>query len=254
MNRFIMPDGGETPRERGFQVRDLVRFFLVDIILVVFVKLLMGLGFFQSPETYVLAILGNKVILFAYLMWLIRDRRASWPETGGATLGPWWAWAGMAALYAAYFFAEPLMTPYNHQLMNWLYDKLDLAYTPVPQDVIVLIFEDIIAVPVRLVLVFFTVFGGPFMEELAFRGVGLDGFKRSFGTFWAVFGTSLLFGLYHFSLPLLVPLSLLGFLFAVMRLVSGSLWCPVAMHCLHNGLALGITAHRVGLLQQWYPW
>ena len=237
--------------EKGFQVRDLMRFFTVDIILIVLLKLLLGLGFFATPDHYVLAVIGSKVVLFAYLMWLIKDRRDAWPETGAAARGPWWAWAGMIALYAGHFLASPWIDRFNINLMRQLYEAFDWAYVPAPQDIVVLIFEDIVNLPTRLALVFLTVFAGPFMEELAFRGVGLDGFKRSFNTFWAVVWISLLFGLYHFSLPLLLPLSLLGVLFAVVRLVSGSLWCAVAMHCLHNGLALAITAHRLGVFDSW---
>ena len=246
-------DAGPPEEEKGFQVRDLIRFFAVDIILVATLRICNGLGMFSSANQYVLAIVVTKVILFAYLMWLINDRRQAWAETGGSTAGRWWAWLVMIGLYAGYFVLIPSIDSYNHLLMDWLYGILERPYTPRAQDVVILIFEDVVDLPVRLCLVFLTALAGPFMEELAFRGVGLDGFRRTFGVVLAVFWTSLLFGLYHFSLPLLLPLSLLGMLFAVVRLLSGSLWCAVAMHCLHNSLALGIVAHRLGLLREWVP-
>ncbi len=66
----------------GFLVRDLMRFLLVDIILIAAQKLLLGLGFFTRPDAYVLTILTCKIILMIYLVWLIRDRRDAWRETG----------------------------------------------------------------------------------------------------------------------------------------------------------------------------
>lgn len=238
----------EDARPNGFQVRDLVRFFAVDITLVAALKLLLGLGVFSTPDAYVMAILASKIVLFAYLVWLIQDRRNAWFETGITRAGKWWAWPAMAAIYAVAYYAVAQMEHLNQVLMTRLYEAMDWVYTPQPQDVIVLIFDDIINTPLRVVLVAFTVLIGPFMEELAFRGMGLDAFRRVWSVFSAVVWTSLLFGLYHFSLPLLLPLSFLGAVFAAARLLSGSLWCAVAVHCLHNTLALAVVAKRMGML------
>lgn len=242
--------------ERGFQTRDLFRFFLVDIILVISMKLLLGLGVFPSVNAYVLAIVGSKVVLFCYLVWLIKNRGDAWPETGAAGPGRWWGWPAALLFYAAFYFLFPWFEDFNRLVMEWLHVALEWRYAPVPQDVIILIFEDVVDIPIRLVLVLFTVLIGPAMEELAFRGVGLDAFKRSWGMVWAIAITSLLFGLYHFSLHLLLPLSLLGVVFALVRTMTRSLWCSIGIHCLHNGLALTVTAASLGMLDgvEWARW
>lgn len=238
---------------RGFLVRDLIRFFIVDIIIGFCLKILLWLNFFPTPGTYVLAILGSKLVLFAYLVWLIRDRRDSWPETGATSAGPWWAWPASLALYAACYPVLLWFGKLNVSLLSAVYGWLGWGeYAPEAQDVMMLLFSDVVGVPVRAALVFFTILAGPFMEELAFRGVGLDAYRRSRGLIWAWVWTSLLFGLYHFSLTLLLPLSLLGALFFAVRILSKSLWCAVFIHCLHNALTLAIQAHNVGWLK--LPW
>lgn len=242
--------GGIEPEERrGFLVRDLVRFLAVDIIIIIGVKLMLLLGFLPTPDSYVLTILASKLVLFSYLVWLIRERRDAWRETGGATLGKWWAWPCALVLYAAALPVSIWLGGVNHQLMAWLYARIGWVYSPEAQDIILIVFGGVLSKPVLGVMVFFTVLAGPFMEELAFRGMGLDGFRRDGGAGMALFWTSLLFGLYHFSLAQLLPLSFLGAVFGAARLLSGSLWCGVAVHCLHNAVVLGINAHELGLFE-----
>ncbi|MCD8351650.1 MAG: CPBP family intramembrane metalloprotease [Planctomycetaceae bacterium] len=252
MPRYSLPQ--ENPADSGFQTRDLIRFFLVDIILIVLLRLLLAIGFFAEVDHYVLAILGSKVVLFLYLAWLIRDRRNAWPETGIANAGRWWAWPVSIVAYAAFYPILLYCNSLNRILMVRLHDALGWVYTPQPQDVMVLIFEDILQTPVRVLLIFFTVIAGPFMEELAFRGVGLDAYRRTVGVFWALVWTGLLFGLYHFSLELLLPLGFLGVFFGAVRLVTGSLWCGVLVHCLHNAVTLLIMAHGLGVLETLKFW
>lgn len=251
MPKYTLPQrNNDSDDSGGFLVRDLIRFFIVDIILIVAIKTLLGLGFFPSVDHYVLAILASKVILFLYLLWLIRDRRdASWDETGATRIGPWWGWPVGLAIYAAGFALIPIVDRFNKTLMEHLHAAVGWVYTPQPQDVMILIFEDILQNPVRVVLIFFIVVAGPFMEELAFRGVGIDAYRRSSGVFAALLLTSVLFGLFHFNLGLLLPLSFLGLVFGVIRVVSRNLWCPICIHALHNSVALLAMAHELGFLE-----
>lgn len=247
------PETNVDENPGGFMIRDVLRFFAVDIILMFGLRLLVGLGFFQTPDAYVLSILGSKVILFIYLFWLIRDRRDAWPETGATTAGRWWAWPAAIVIYAGCYPLLIYADRFNHMLMEVVYSYLNMPY-PEAQDVLVLIFSDIVDLPVRLLLVFFTIFIGPFVEELAFRGMGLDACRRAWGLGWSVFWTSLLFGLYHFSFASLLPLSLLGALFALIRIMSRTLWCAVLIHCIHNAVTIVIVARALGAWEQLKFW
>lgn len=238
----------EKKQNNGFLVRDLIRFFIVDVILIIATRLMLGLGVITRPNTHVIVILAGKLVLLCYLVWLVRDRREAWPETGATTAGKWWAWPASIGLYAAAYPLIAHIDRLNRAAMEKIHAWLGLVYEPTPQDVMILIFENILDSPVRLLLVAFVVLIGPFMEELAFHGMGLDAYRRTAGLFWAIVVTSVLFGAYHFSLDLLIPLSFLGLVFGLARVMSQSLWCAIMVHCLHNALTLAIMANELGLL------
>lgn len=77
-------------------------------------------------------------------------------------------------------------------------------------------------------------------EELSFRGYVL-GALRPLGPTAAVLLTGLLFGALHLSLVRLVPLTLLGMLWALAVQRSGSILPGMIMHLFNNGIALGLT-------------
>lgn len=238
----------EEKGERSFLTRDIVRFIAVDIVLILLVKLGLGLGLFPTPDMYVAGILFSKLILLCYLVWLIRDRRDAWTETGATTCGCWWGWLLSLALYAGYYQLFPLINGANHSLMTALYRKIGSVYVFEPQDVMIFIFSDILNQPIRWALVFFTIIVGPVMEELAFRGMGYDAYRRVLGVIGTALWTGLLFGVFHFKLDLIIPLGVLGVVFGIARALSGSLWCPILLHCFHNGLALWVMAKELSRL------
>ncbi len=231
----------------GFLARDILRFIAVDIILIVLLKLFLGMGFFAGPEEYVAGILIGKLLLLAYLVWLIRDRRDAWATTGIAAGGRWRGWLVAIGLYAAFYAAIPYINAINHHLMTALHHWLGGRYEAAPQDVMIFIFEDILPQPIRLILVVFTAIVGPFMEELAFRGMGFDAYRRRSGAAGAAVWLGLLFGVFHFQLDLIIPLGLLGIVFGLARAASRTLWCPILIHCFHNGLALWMMAKELSL-------
>lgn len=243
-----------APAERGFLIRDLLRFFVVDVIIILILRLLLGLGVFSVLDHYVLAVLGGKAVLFLYLLWLIRERRGAWAQTGAATAGVWWAWPLSLVIYAGSYPFLIWADRLNRYLVRVASEWAGLEYEHAHQEVMFLIFGDFVDPPVRMLLVFFAVFAGPFMEELAFRGMGLDAFRRRFGTAWAVVWTSLFFGMYHFSLQIVLSLSLIGGVFAAARLLSRSLWCSIFVHCLHNMGVLCIMAYNLGVIEKMKFW
>ncbi|MAR05750.1 MAG: CPBP family intramembrane metalloprotease domain-containing protein [Cyanobium sp. NAT70] len=76
----------------------------------------------------------------------------------------------------------------------------------------------------------------PFFEELIFRGALLPVLAKSFGSFWGVLVSALLFGLAHNSIGELGPLTVLGIGLAVVRLGSGRLFPCFLMHALWNAI------------------
>lgn len=111
--------------------------------------------------------------------------------------------------------------------------------------------------------IFFMGMAAGFVEEMVFRGVILNATRRAWGTKMAVVFPSTLFGLVHilgreFSLGncLLVVLAgtMVGVMFSLIALESGSVWNGAVVHTLWNvviiggGLAIGERADEYSVM------
>lgn len=87
----------------------------------------------------------------------------------------------------------------------------------------------------------------PLVEEIWFRGIGMAGFLKKTGSpLRAVLWTSVIFGLLHGPSRFIFT-TVFGALLAVIRFRSGSLYCCMAVHALHNFLALVVST-------VWFLW
>ena len=111
--------------------------------------------------------------------------------------------------------------------------------------------------------IFFMGMAAGFVEEMVFRGVILNATRRAWGTKMAVVFPSMLFGLVHilgweFSLGncLLVVLAgtMVGVMFSLIALESGSVWNGAVVHAVWNvviiggGLAIGERADEYSVM------
>lgn len=78
-----------------------------------------------------------------------------------------------------------------------------------------------------------TVLVAPLAEETFFRGFMFTGLRR-YGFFWAALASGLLFSAAHINPGGLVPLALVGMLFAWSYARSGSLWTSIYAHLTFN--------------------
>ena len=76
-------------------------------------------------------------------------------------------------------------------------------------------------------------------EELLFRGLVLQAFRRGLGDRAAVVLSAVLFAVFHLSLHRFFPQAALGVLLALLVLRTGSLWTAVIAHGLHNAILVG---------------
>jgi membrane protease YdiL (CAAX protease family) len=81
----------------------------------------------------------------------------------------------------------------------------------------------------------------PLVEEVYFRGFVFAGLRERYGWLHAASISSAMFALLHFQLWNLLPIFLLGFLFAYLYQRSGSIWPGILLHAAVNGLSLGIA-------------
>jgi len=81
------------------------------------------------------------------------------------------------------------------------------------------------------------VVGASVTEELYFRGVLYGQLAARFARAAAVVGSAGAFGLVHFQPDAFPTLFALGLILGLLRLRTGSIWPPIAMHAANNGLA-----------------
>ncbi len=78
----------------------------------------------------------------------------------------------------------------------------------------------------------------PLAEELAFRGVLLPAFGRSWGMWPAIAISAVLYAGYHLNLWLFFPTIVLGVALGWLAWTRRSLWPAIALHVLYNGVAV----------------
>lgn len=78
----------------------------------------------------------------------------------------------------------------------------------------------------------------PIVEELSFRGLGFAAVRSAWGVAAAVLVTSAVFGLAHGLVVALPVLVVFGLVLAVVRQRTESLYPPIILHALFNGMAL----------------
>jgi hypothetical protein len=79
----------------------------------------------------------------------------------------------------------------------------------------------------------------PFVEEVFFRGFIFAGLRGPYGWQKAAIISSLIFAVAHMQLTAMLPLFILGYIFAYLYEKSRSIWPAIFMHLTVNGLSLG---------------
>lgn len=71
-------------------------------------------------------------------------------------------------------------------------------------------------------------------EELLYRGYVMRAFQKSWGIWAAIIFSGLLFGMYHVQLSNLLPLAMLGMVFAFLTWTSKSIYPAIVAHFVNN--------------------
>lgn len=78
----------------------------------------------------------------------------------------------------------------------------------------------------------------PITEEIFFRGFVFSGLIHRLGPGKAIIASAVVFGVFHLSIEVLVPIFITGLLFAWLYRQTGSLWPCIAAHAGQNALAV----------------
>jgi len=147
--------------------------------------------------------------------------RSPWSVLGLRALSTKDVWPALATAVAAHV----IVAVYAGLVQLLGLDNL-LPGTNVPEK----LFEERLVLPLTGVA---TVLVAPLAEETFFRGFVFGGLRR-YGFFWAALVSGVLFSAAHLNVGGLLPLALVGMLFAWAYSRTGSLWTNVYAHLIFN--------------------
>lgn len=226
---------GRELGERALTWRDGLTVFGLVLVLLLSTGLVASLLDHPSPSALLLLqSIGLDALGLALLAWYLRHRGQEWSRLFGLRFSAFPRAARLGVLF--YLAVLPLVF-----FSSMVYQGVLTAngYPPTLQDIALLLTADH-PLWLRLYMLFMAVVLAPVFEECLFRGILLPLFARGFGIGTGIFLSSLLFAAIHFHMPSLVPLCVVATGFAIGYLFSGSLWVPVTMHALFNGVNLGL--------------
>lgn len=181
-----------------------------------------------------LVVFGEAVLLLPVWYFTIYKYKARWADLGLRAFQPWAVGLGCGLMLLS-------------MLFNLAYAALLSLFNLQIQPDIALVFQST-AYP--LVLLFGGAVVAPFVEEVFFRGFVFTGLRRRMDWKQAALASAGLFALAHFMPTSILPIFLLGLIFAYLFQFSGSIWPAIFMHMLTNTVALS-AAYAVS--QGWIP-
>lgn len=87
----------------------------------------------------------------------------------------------------------------------------------------------------------------PVIEEILIRGFVLGSLQSTFGVFFALLVSALLFALLHFNMVQTLSAFICGLILGVLYLKTGSILCCMIAHCVYNAISyFAIIAPLIG--------
>ncbi len=177
---------------------------------------------------------GFHLIGLAALAWVIHCRRGSWADAFGMRRQEMLRRVGQGMLWYLGILPVVLVTSLAYQMILFRFGY------PFSVQNVVLFFIEPQSLGVQIFLLVLAIGIAPLTEEALFRGLALPLLARTVGVLPAVMLTAAGFALIHFHVPSFAPLFVLAMGFALAYIVTRSLWVPVVMHALFNGMNIGL--------------
>jgi membrane protease YdiL (CAAX protease family) len=167
-------------------------------------------------------VFGELILLLPAWYFTVYKYGGSWADLGLRAFRPQAVRLGCGLMIASLAF-------------NFIYASLLSRFGLEIQPNIELIFQ---ATDFPLILLFGGAIIAPFVEEIFFRGFVFTGLRGRWGWSRAALASAGLFALVHLIPTSILPIFILGLIFAYLFQVSGSIWPAVLMHMLTNSAAL----------------
>jgi membrane protease YdiL (CAAX protease family) len=187
-------------------------------------------------EAVVLAItvvLGWTIVGLGLWLWL--RQRGSWRPEWRVGHRPWSAWTATAVGVGGAIGGFLLMQ------VVVITGTLITGSEPPEQEIFGLLDDPLLVWVIGAT----AVLAAPVIEEIVFRGVVMDVLRRRWGWWTSAIVQAAFFSAIHIetlsSATMFLALGLLGFIFAWLRRLTGSLIAPIAAHLVFNLVSLGLS-------------
>lgn len=182
-----------------------------------------GLLLFPSLEVGLLLAVGELVLLIPVWWLAIRKYDLTWRQVGLRRFNSESLAAGCGLMILSWFF---------NLAYSLVLAKFDLRMQPD--------FSVLFANTTGVGWIFVAgALVAPIVEEIIFRGFIFAGLRDSYGWKKAALISSILFSLIHMQPAAILPIFLLGFIFAYLYHRYDSIWPAILMHVSTNAIALG---------------
>jgi membrane protease YdiL (CAAX protease family) len=217
---FNLPSATPVP----WTGRDVTWGLTVFVLWVVFFVIvgLLGEQLSLPLDPGLVIIFGEAVLLFPVWYFTVYKYGSSWADLGLRRFTPQAVGIGCGLMAISFLF-------------NLVYGGFLAFFDRQIQPDIALIFE---STRYPFTLLFGGAIVAPFVEEVFFRGFVFSGLRSKWDWRLAALASSALFALAHILPTSMLPIFILGLVFAFLYQVSGSIWPSILMHVLTNTLAL----------------
>ena len=107
---------------------------------------------------------------------------------------------------------------------------------------------DILQMPFLLMLLLMGILG-PICEEVVFRGIVYEGYRKSGTVLQAMFFSAILFGFMHMNFNQALYALAIGLLLVLLKVATGSMWGSIVYHVLFNSN----TVVMLYMTSKWFP-
>jgi hypothetical protein len=225
-----------TPPPVPWTPRDVAWGLIVFILWILLFAVVGVLGerYHLPFDIGLVVVFGEAVLLLPVWYFTIYKYRARWADLGLRNFHLWTVGAGCGLMLASLLFNlayAALLSLFNLQIQPDIAQMFDNTGFP-------------------LALLFGGAVVAPFVEEVFFRGFVFTGLQHRWRWPAAALVSAGLFALAHFVPTSLLPIFILGVIFAFLYQISGSIWPAILMHMLTNSVAL-LGAYAMS--QGWLP-
>jgi membrane protease YdiL (CAAX protease family) len=190
-------------------------------------------GLSEAATLAITVVIGWSVVGLGLWLWL-RMRR-SWRPEWGSGHAPWSAWKATAVGVGGALGGFVLMQ------VVVIVGTLITGAEPPEQEIFALLDDPLLVWVIGAT----AVLAAPVIEEIVFRGVVMDVLRRRWGWWTSAIVQAAIFSAIHIetlsSATMFLALALLGFIFAWLRRITGSLVAPIAAHLVFNLVSLGLS-------------